>query len=101
MGSARIGRLSLDGHALLLDVSVTHPTSPSALKHHLSARPLGAAKAREYYKIHKYEGLAADEGASVIPLGMETTGAMGLGFQEFSRRLSLGVRGGECSVSWS
>ena len=64
-------RLSLDGHQFLLDISITHPTSPSALKLRLSSRPLGAAKAREYNKIHKYGALAAEEGASIIPLVME------------------------------
>src|SRR6185436_7432125 len=41
-------RLSLDGVPLLLDLSVTHPTMPSALTSGTSPRPLAAARKREY-----------------------------------------------------
>jgi hypothetical protein len=88
-------RLALDGVSLLLDVSVTHPAMPSALTTHLSSRPLGAAKRREYEKRHKYSALAVIEGATVIPLVLESTGALGEGLRQFIRRISSRVRDGE------
>ena len=88
-------RLTLDGVSLLLDVSVTHPTMPSALSSHLSSRPLGAARRREYEKTHKYAELATMEGSTVIPLVLESTGALGEGFRQFIRRISSRVRDGE------
>ena len=68
-------RLNLDSTRLLLDLSVTHPTMPSALSTGRSSRPLGAARQREYEKKHKYTELATMERATVIPLVLDTTGA--------------------------
>src|SRR6185436_4470620 len=88
-------RLSLDGVSLLLDLSVTHPTMPSALREGRSSRPLGAARQREYEKRHKYAELAVMEQATVIPLVLESTGAFGEGLRQFVRRISSRVRDGE------
>ena len=88
-------RLSLDGVSLLLDLSVTHPTSPSALSSNISSRALGAARKREYEKSHKYAELAVMERATVVPLVLESTGALGEGLRQFVRRISSRVRDGE------
>ena len=79
----------------MLDVSVTHPTSPSALSSGRGFRPLGAAKQREYEKREKYDELAAVESATFIPLVLETTGAMGDGFRQFLSRISSRIHDGE------
>ena len=47
-------RLSLDGCPLLLDLSITHPASPSFLRSGRGSRPLGAALQRENEKKQKY-----------------------------------------------
>src|SRR6185436_1217236 len=88
-------RLSLDGRTLFLDISVTHPTSPSALRVHRSSRALGAARQREYEKKQKYAELAVCESAEFIPLVVESTGALGEGFRQFLRRIASRVRDGE------
>ena len=48
-------RLTLDSLSFLLDLSVTHPTSPTALS---SSGPLAAARRRENEKQNKYAALA-------------------------------------------
>ena len=88
-------RLNLGTTNLLLDLSVTHPTMPSALTTGRSSRPLGAAKQREYEKIHKYTHLAVIENATVIPLVLETTGALGEGLRQFIHRIASQVHDGE------
>ena len=88
-------RLSLDGVPLLLDVSVTHPTMPSARSSGRSSHALGAARQREYEKMHKYAELGVMEGATVVPLVMESTGALGEGLRQFVSRISSRVRDGE------
>ena len=88
-------RLLLDGVSLLLDLSVTHPTSPSAISTSRSSQPLGSAERREYEKRHKYTELTTMENATVVPLVLESTGALGDGFRQFIRRISSCVRDGE------
>ena len=68
---------------------------PSALNSNCSFRPLGVAGQREYQKRHKYAELAVMEEATVIPLVLESTGALGEGFRQFVRRISSRVRDGE------
>ena len=88
-------RLTLAGVSYLLDLSATHPTSPSALSSRRSLRPLGAARQREYEKKQKYSELATLEGVTIVPLVMESTGALGECFRQFIHRISTSVRNGE------
>ena len=59
------------------------------------SRPLGAARQREYEKMQKYAELATLEGATVVPLVLESTGALGEGFRQFIHRISSRIRDGE------
>jgi hypothetical protein len=72
MVRGQISGCSLGGACFLLDVSVTHPTMPSALRNGRSSRPLGAAKQRDIRKeAQNTPTWPWFEGATVIPLVLE------------------------------
>lgn len=88
------GRLRPDAQVFLpsetstLDVSITHPSSPSyALQG--SKSPLALAKLRESFKHSKYDGQAISERAKFYPFVMETFGGFGKEALAFIKKISI------------
>lgn len=65
----------------LVDVSITHPASPSFLRLH--SQPFGAAVSREAAKTRKYAALAEMEGATFVPFVLESFGALASAARRF------------------
>ncbi len=79
---------------LMIDVTVTHPTSPSRS----SSRPLTAASDAEAKKIRDYSALATQHGAVFIPFALESYGAFGKRAQEVMKILLSAAKNSASSL---
>ncbi len=70
---------------VLGDVSITHPLAPSILPH--ASRALGAAGLRAASKVSKFGPVAAADGATFVPLILETYGGMHSAFTDLLNRI--------------
>ena len=68
----------------LYDISVTHP-SCITYRAEASVNPRSAARNRERYKISKYSPLCLNGRRRIVPLVMETYGALGPDLERFIR----------------
>ena len=71
---------------ILLDVSMINPSAKSYT--HISHTALGAAAARERFKINYHKALAREEKAKIVPFVLESFGAFGESARKFISRLA-------------
>jgi len=89
-GHHKRGDLKLIRHnlRLLVDVTVTRPSSTTALKKNNSNIPLAAAGAAEARKHRSYDEACAREGLIMVPFAMESYGATGKEAQKLLHKLA-------------
>eukprot|EP00456_Euglypha_rotunda_P049757 TRINITY_DN3993_c0_g2_i4.p1 TRINITY_DN3993_c0_g2~~TRINITY_DN3993_c0_g2_i4.p1 ORF type:complete len:427 (-),score=23.61 TRINITY_DN3993_c0_g2_i4:53-1333(-) len=73
---------------VMIDASVTHPSSPS-LCQGAANKPLSAAEKREKQKIAKYDELAKSEECRFVPFVLESFGSFGNRAIKFIREIRL------------
>ena len=73
---------------VMIDASVTHPSSPS-LCQGAAGKPLSAAEIREKQKIAKYDGLAKSEECRFVPFVLESFGSFAIKFIRELRQSSI------------
>jgi hypothetical protein len=81
-------QLLLNGHQLLVDVTVRHPTCMTNIQHGSATQQLAAAHKGEAEKKRKYDAMAKTQHAKFIPFAVETYGGMGKSARKLIKRIA-------------
>jgi hypothetical protein len=89
-------QLFFPGRHVITDVVVSHPLTSGYVNNRIALRPLGVAKYRERLKHAKYDELAAQHGAQLLPFAVETLGGLA---PDAQRLLTVIAQSGEEHLS--
>lgn len=76
----------INNKRFFLDIRITHPLANSNV-HFAAKRRLGAARRGEEIKIKKYQDIAVEHSAEVVPFVIETLGGIGESAKQFLKEL--------------
>ena len=81
-------QLLLDGHQVLVDVTIRDPTCKTNIQHGSARQQLAAAHKGEAEKKAKYAAMARTQQAEVVPFAVETYGGVGKSARKLIKRIA-------------